>query len=130
MKIKYTNLSTIDMIIYIIYIYLFIYKFMYLSTVVFYLSIKPFIYLSICQSIILQYILWNQMWFSECNKDYQRLKIRVVCVGNLETLSAYKFNFCIQEIFKQVFEYKITFWICVLVLWIQGYCHKAGVKCS
>ena len=64
------------------------------------------------------------------------LKIRVVCIGNFKTFNAYlirhtKFESdfflytinLLNERFKPVFEYQITFWICVLVLSIhKGYC--------
>ena len=53
------------------------------------------------------YIFFTQIWFGECN--YLRLKIRIVCVGNLNLKSLLtdfiipnlsQIYFCITEIFK------------------------------
>ena len=59
---------------------------------------------------------WLRFGLANAINDYLRLIIRVVCKKCL-TSKAYWLNSS-----KPVFDYKITFWICVFVMWIhKGY---------
>ena len=53
---------------------------------------------------------------------YQFLSLKLIFIFDLEYLFLYFINLQ-NERLKPVLEYKIVFWICVLVLWIhKGYC--------
>ena len=82
-------------------------------------------------------IFLTQIWFGGSNKWLLKVKISCYVFMEFLTFNAYELNMSYQIwvgfIFvyqkslkgrlKLFFEYKITFWICVLVLWIHnGYC--------
>ena len=82
------------------------------------------------------YVFLIQIWFGECNQLLLKVKISCCVCGEFLTFNAYQLNLSYQiwvgsifvyqkslkQTFKPVFEYKIIFWIFVLVLWIhKGY---------
>ena len=72
---------------------------------------------------------WTPIWFVECNSWLFKVKKSCCVCRDILTFNAYYLNssylfqiyICIPEIFKTniskpVFDYKITFWICFIVL--------------